>query len=214
MSMRCWLVIALLSVACSDHNKTDAAVADAKVERDVSSAPDSPVSADSLTGPEVLPTVTCEDLLRHQASCGRVPDAEDYATNYCKNLADAQSKWRPDYFAFFFSCLANHDCHMDDDECMISAAQSSGDPVVDMAKLTVCLQAPSQDCALTYYGVAADCEQKHQDCKDDAGHSFSDERCFSIAALNEAGRAKVPTCLALDCSAVSKCLSELGTINP
>jgi hypothetical protein len=214
MLSRRLLALVVLSVACSDHTKTDAAVADAQVERDAPTAPDLPVGADSMSGPEALPPVTCEDVLRHQSLCGRIPDAEDYASNYCKNLADAQSKWRPDYFAFFFSCLASHDCHMDDDECMITAAQSSGDPVVDMAKLNDCLQSPSPGCEITYYGVAADCEKKHQDCKDDAGNSFSDQRCFSIAALSDAGRAKVPACLALECSAVAKCLSDLGTFNP
>jgi hypothetical protein len=97
---------------------------------------------------------------------------------------------------------------------MITAAQTSADPVVDMAKFNACLQAPSSPCEIVYYGVAADCAKKRRDCVDDAGSSFSEQRCFSIAALTEAGRAQVPACLSLECTAVSSCLSALGTINP
>jgi len=211
---RCLFAVCLLSGACRKDNNGNAAVADAQVIREVAGAADSVPSADAAYRPEVLPTVTCEDVLRHQATCGGIPDAQDYATDFCAALADRQSKWRPDFFAFFFSCLVNHDCHMDDDECMIAAAQSSADPVVDMARFNACFQAPSEPCEIIYTGVAADCAKKRRDCMDDAGNSFSEQRCFSIAALSEGGRAQVPACLSLECSAVAKCLSDLGTINP
>jgi len=215
MLFRCWFAVFLLSLGCTKHSNTDAAAPDASGAPDAAGAADSLAGADATYSPDVLvPTVTCEDVLRHQATCGRIPDAEDYATNFCAALADRQSKWRPDFFAFFFSCLANHDCNMDDDECVLTAAQNSADPVFDMARFSACLQAPSESCEIIYYGVAADCAKKHRDCMDDAGHSFSEQRCFSIAALTESGRAQVPACLSLECTAVSECLSGLGTINP
>jgi len=82
MLLRCLVAICLLSVGCTKHSNTDAAAPDAQVGPDAADAAQSVARTDAMyAGPEALPTVTCEDVLRHQSTCGRIPDAEDYATN-------------------------------------------------------------------------------------------------------------------------------------
>ena len=159
-----------------------------------------------------LPVVTCEDWLQHQRECGRLTDASLPDEEYCAKIEERREKWRPEYFATFFACVVAHECSMDDDECAIEALRTSADGLIDIASLDACLQAPSQPCELVYDGIFADCMGRYAECKTDAGYSlFADDRCFTLAALTDARRAQVPSCLALDCSSISECLSDLGT---
>ncbi len=135
---------------------------------------------------------------------------------YCAKLAELEAKWRPEFSASFFSCLVNHACSLDDDECMMVALRTSATGLIDLAKLDACFQNPTPPCdAFTVFqGLAADCVHRRADCVGDGGVGFSVDRCISITALTDARRAQVPACLALDCSAVGPCLIDLGTISP
>jgi len=173
----------------------------------VDAGPDGASANDGSTAPPI----TCDDLVHHQETCGRLGDAGDARDLLCAWLDKTRLKWRPDFFAAFYGCFINHPCSHDDDECLASALAIAPDSLVDHAALQRCVQGDDAACSSFLKGAAADCLSRRSVCLNEGTPGFSDDLCITIPALNADSLGGVPSCLAQPCDQVPACLMAIGS---
>lgn len=118
-------------------------------------------------------------------------------------------------------CLATYNCAGQTDMCIWEGFMAAQPPSWDVAKMRDCLSGVITDeaaCDAAIGGDARACLNRLEECiggpyEGATNAPFSDDNCFSMAALTPEGTRSAVECLSLPCDDIVDCLHAAGTFS-
>lgn len=169
-------------------------------------------------------TTLCTGWRTHMAAqCSGIPAAQldSFATSCTTGGLDG---WRDDYKTPFLACVQGlTGCSAVNDateSCMADTLVAQAGALLDETSIRTC-DTSTADCRarvaageISGTGVVADCLVRWGECGELTNDAFwSEDRCLSVIALNDADRQAAAACVAGPCDSAATCLSDLGAIN-
>jgi hypothetical protein len=134
----------------------------------------------------------CEAAFARELACGSETEAGRvaYMESCGARLACQQQMADPAYIAEYWPCANARDCEANDDWCV--------DPFL-LDRLDDPVVGPAYE----------QCMTRRAECCPSTPCAFNDDYCASILLFNEPSRAEYAECLAMECSEIEMCFSDV-----
>ncbi len=160
----------------------------------------------------------CASGLDRQERCGDL-EASERATQEAECVAEVDPAHALScvFIDSYTTCLDQLDCDTSDDTCMTEGFLAAEPEGWDVALLRECIAGTVTDavrCEAAIGGSTTTCLDRRQECIDqssDSSSPFTDDRCFSLAALTDEAVQTALECLPLACDQIEDCLEQAGT---